>query len=542
MIVLQRPNTATHRADDCTVSARRVGRPRLRALTSLRFVAAMLIVIAHSAGRFGLPTDFGSPFVLDQAVSFFFILSGFILTYVYPVIPLAAVPRFLRARVARIWPAHLVAFALLFLLAGSHAGRQDGHRIDIALANLLLIHGWVPIKSFFFSYNTVSWSISTELGFYILFPFLLHRWRRSWWWKLLLTFGLVCGLVTLINVTHLPAASGLRETGLLYVNPLGRLFEFTLGMTVALLYRRVVTCTRTRTRTRARVVGTVGEVSAIVFVGVCMANSSRWASMIEHVPWIGAAGAFWFREVGATCGAFAALILVMALERGAVSRFLTARLFVVLGEISFALYLLHPVLLTIFTDHARSFLRVPHLILYAMYWALTLLTAHLVWVMIETPMRRFLVQGTRPSISWSVVRAPLHLAEIAVLASLLVTLVAFAVRPIPIDWGHLDAANCTQVSGWAWDARHPNDAVLVFIYDSDLLLTQARANQDRTDLHGTFGNGLHGFSQSLPASLHDGQRHVLRIRVGADGPDLTGGSPAITCATPNQGFLPLVAP
>jgi len=57
---------------------------KLNSLTSMRFVAAAMIVVHHSRGNFGIPLDAGGRFLLDQAVSFFFVLSGFILTYVYP--------------------------------------------------------------------------------------------------------------------------------------------------------------------------------------------------------------------------------------------------------------------------------------------------------------------------------------------------------------------------------------------------------------------------------------------------------------------------
>jgi peptidoglycan/LPS O-acetylase OafA/YrhL len=35
-----------------------------------------------------------------------------------------------------------------------------------------------------FSFNGVSWSISTEVGFYLLFPALIYRFSQIWWWKL----------------------------------------------------------------------------------------------------------------------------------------------------------------------------------------------------------------------------------------------------------------------------------------------------------------------------------------------------------------------
>ncbi len=53
---------------------------RLDALTSLRFFAAIAIVVHHSNGIFWNAADLGA---LDVGVSFFFALSGFILTYVY---------------------------------------------------------------------------------------------------------------------------------------------------------------------------------------------------------------------------------------------------------------------------------------------------------------------------------------------------------------------------------------------------------------------------------------------------------------------------
>src|SRR5207249_11094077 len=93
---------------------------RLDTLTSLRFIAAAMIVVHHTRGCFGIPPRWGDPFPLQHGVSFFFVLSGFILTYVYPSLRLSGAPRFWWARFARVWPAHAFAFVLaLFLLPSS---------------------------------------------------------------------------------------------------------------------------------------------------------------------------------------------------------------------------------------------------------------------------------------------------------------------------------------------------------------------------------------------------------------------------------------
>lgn len=532
--MIVQPATATEAAKKTgdTVGTEVHARPRLDALTALRFVAAALIVVEHSAGNFGLPDDLGRPFVLDQAVSFFFILSGFILTYVYPTLPTRAIPHFLRARIARVWPGHVTAFLLLLLVAGAHAGRGDGHGLGITLANLLLVQSWIPLKASFFSYNTVSWSISTELSFYLLFPLLIRNWEQNWHWKLPLAL-LVIGLTTLINVTHLPASSGLRETGLLYVNPLGRVFEFTLGMTAALWYGRLA-----RRVPRSQTLGTIMEIGALIFVVTCMAYSGAWAAAAGNIPWIGAAGAFWLRETGCTCLAFAALITVMALGAGVVSRVLAWSPCVVLGEISFAVYLLHPVVLKAFTDHARAFLSIPTPLRYTTYWAITLLAAHLVWALIETPTRRWITRTSQPlggPVPWGRVWAGRHLAEGFALAALLVPLALLAARAPTTDWGHLDAANCMQISGWAWDEAQPDRSVIVRTYDNDQLLTTTLANVPRADLVGAFGKGAHGFIQPLPSSMRDGRVHTLRVVVAPQDVPIRGTPRTLGCPATGQG-------
>src|SRR5215211_4335877 len=89
---------------------------RLDGLTSLRFIAASMIVLSHTTILFGLPYAWLDPLPLDHGVSFGFVLSGFILAYVYPSLSWQKAPRFWWARIARLWPAHLVGFLLVLVL------------------------------------------------------------------------------------------------------------------------------------------------------------------------------------------------------------------------------------------------------------------------------------------------------------------------------------------------------------------------------------------------------------------------------------------
>jgi peptidoglycan/LPS O-acetylase OafA/YrhL len=129
---------------------------RLDALTGLRFVAAFAIVLHHS--RNILPGVIPPGWPLDHGVSFFFVLSGFILTHVYPSLQdRTAVAQFFVARIARIWPAHVVAMLLVIAVFGVSFVAQSGTLPTIA--NVLLLHAWVPLPKYFFGYNAPSWSI-----------------------------------------------------------------------------------------------------------------------------------------------------------------------------------------------------------------------------------------------------------------------------------------------------------------------------------------------------------------------------------------------
>src|SRR5690349_9500032 len=130
---------------------------KLNALTSLRFVAAAMIVFYHSDPSFGKYDPFGH-MAKDQAVSFFFVLSGFILSYVYPTLDsFRDIRHFIGARFARIWPAHMFAFLLVLVLIPSQSWLASTgsttHGITKAIANICMVQAWIPKRGYFFGFN-----------------------------------------------------------------------------------------------------------------------------------------------------------------------------------------------------------------------------------------------------------------------------------------------------------------------------------------------------------------------------------------------------
>ena len=364
-------------------------RGQVRPLTSLRFVAATMFVLLHAAGQFGISQTPGGPFLLRQGVSFFFVLSGFILVYVYDELEGVSARSFLRARIARIWPAHIAALLLLLLLVPTARPALDGASTGRLLTNVALLQSWTPTGEQWSSFNGVSWSVSAELGFYLCFPLLVINWRRTWHWKLCGTLLLVGLLIALGNagvfLTTEPVAEGIRNIPVLNVHPLFRLFEFVLGMSAAVLWERLAA-----RRPTGFAVATLWEGLALLLLVGLMYASAPWAAAAAQQDWVGSAGWIWLTNGGIPAGGFAILIVVLGLQGGAISRLLSLPLLVLLGEISYSSYLIHQIIIRYAMDHPDALAVLPTWTQLGLFLGITLLLSYLCWAFVETPFRALL--------------------------------------------------------------------------------------------------------------------------------------------------------
>ncbi|MEI6707794.1 MAG: acyltransferase [Methylococcales bacterium] len=422
---------------------------RLDALTSLRFFAAAMIVIHHASGLFGLrKTDF---FFLEQGVSFFFVLSGFILAYVYPKLETwAEIKHFWRARIARIYPAFFASFLLAFWLLSLGWGFKRG------LANLFMLSAWIPLPRYFFSYNAPAWSISTEFFFYLAFPFLIRRWDKTWLIKLVTSGIIVLSLILVSNWLHLPFCTsindGLTVDALVYIHPLSRIFEFIFGIFVAFYWRKKVAVIQW-----SELSASLCEIGVIFLV----AASMHFAPLSEWVDdtWLGLPAARWSYSSGSML-AFGLLIYVIAIGRGRITVWLSHPLLVLLGEISFSLYLLHQILLIYYQSNIANLPQLSNTLSLAIFWVILLLASYLMWALIEMPGRRLLLgRGKNKIHGTEVMQASWHhhlnlnrntLSAAAVLVGLLVS-IYFSMGNIkrisPSDADAMTAKELTSVIG-----------------------------------------------------------------------------------------------
>lgn len=152
---------------------------RLNALTGLRSFAAVNIVLFH----FSNPKWFGflAPVVNAgyASVSYFILLSGYVLAYNYAGRARAGqldTVRFYKARFTRLYPIYLLSLILAWrMIPQEYATHSHTMFWTGMVLSPLLLQGWIPEISTFL--NTPAWTMSAESFYYLIFPW-LARWKR----------------------------------------------------------------------------------------------------------------------------------------------------------------------------------------------------------------------------------------------------------------------------------------------------------------------------------------------------------------------------
>ena len=238
---------------------------QLRPLTSIRFVFALLVVLGHGLDflkHTGVTRNWPAALltVISHGylgVNFFFVLSGFILAYSYQTRLRQRNDcfEFWWTRFARIYPAYLFAF-LVFLPTGIFSAWRLGQpRLALVTAafQLSLTQSWVPAAAL--EWNGPAWSLSVEAFFYALFPILFlttHTYSKRKLVLFLLSayalsqIGALIGwcfgtrFATLINgILGFSTMSSEGRTLFSMYFPLFRLPEFMFGMALGILFTKV---------------------------------------------------------------------------------------------------------------------------------------------------------------------------------------------------------------------------------------------------------------------------------------------------------------
>ena len=330
----------------------------LPALTSLRFFAAFAVVVLHYRDLLGpIPAWLLHGIVGGQyGVTFFFVLSGFILTYKYKSwfeqgVRDAAYWRFQRFRLARIYPIYVLGLLLdtpWHVIERVQAGQlaQDGQLYWASwLLNLVGLQAWVPAVPYAMFWNTPAWSVAAEFFFYATFPFLTTAIARRLHSPGALAAGFVAAIVlgTALSALAIHAmvyrwqAAPQTQYIVMVYNPLLRYNEFLAGCLAGHYFLRTLGL--------GRYVGSWMFETRRGRNAACIACLAAIALRVGSDDYTGPSAWWWLADVSAKYSVYILPfgVFILAVARGPtwLTPLLENRQLVLLGEASYALYIVH---------------------------------------------------------------------------------------------------------------------------------------------------------------------------------------------------------
>jgi peptidoglycan/LPS O-acetylase OafA/YrhL len=324
-----------------------------------RFAAALFVVFFHFGKNTPLIADRAwSPILLSGplAVSYFYVLSGFIMATVYRSIELKKFGIYWLNRFARLYPLYLLVLCWF-------AYAQPWTRTDLALG-LFLIQAWVPGHAL--SMTVLGWSLSIEIAFYLVFPWVMVFARRIGTVRFAccsISFWLVSqASVTLLSyILQRNVSQWLID--LTFYFPASHLNSFLIGMTAALL---------------------TSKWAPPMWLAAFVAATSLITSgfLILHVP-----GLSRFNivvEDGLHAPLFAAFVASIVKIN---SRVMRSRLSVLLGDISYAVYISQLAVMLILHKYLRLGSTPKNGYELSLFLAVLFIFSFLMYVTFESPAR-----------------------------------------------------------------------------------------------------------------------------------------------------------
>lgn len=368
------------------------GRPPLTPLTGLRFFPALHVVCYHFAQDL-VPKDTPIYNLIHAGyigVNLFFILSGFILTYVY-VAPSGqrslSCGEFWLARFSRVYPVY--GLSLLASIPGFVDTIRYSHltataSLAIATSVPTAMQSWLPNTAC--AWNCPGWSISTEAFFYLLFPalgiFLIPQLQRISLAGRILAIGFfwlisMCApmLYTVADRKHMINQTNAFLYDVVQYNPLVRLPEFCVGIVLGTMFLSILSSHSPRAILSSLLPPLVLLTIIAVLVGT------------PGVPAI-------FFHNGLLVPLFTLLILTLALHRGPVQTLLSLKPVVLLGEASYSMYIMQDLVwswLSRAQAAAGLNLDIQHSVAYFLTYVTTLIGVSILTLkLVEVPARRYL--------------------------------------------------------------------------------------------------------------------------------------------------------
>lgn len=349
---------------------------RIDQLTFTRFLAAVSIVIFHYGGGSIFTEHSQLAFIFENAnisVSYFFILSGFVMIIAYGNKPFVPFIAYFKNRFARIYPLYFLAIILVIFV-------QLNIKFDFSgfFLNIFMIQAWIPGKAL--SFNFPAWSLSVEVLFYAIFPFVFNEVYKKMSLKRIsmgiVLFWIFTQIVTNVLFHYFGESDSVYAKDFLCYNPLLHLHQFLMGNLAGLIFIKYLN-EKKRNYDLLILVFVVLIILALKFP---LGLELHSASALLFVP----------------------LILLLSLNTGVITRLFQKKLFVFLGEISFGVYILqYPVCFFISNYRIKKYLHIDDLTISLLIRiGILILVSSITYIYIEKPILEK-VKGTKKRLTLS---------------------------------------------------------------------------------------------------------------------------------------------
>lgn len=344
---------------------------RIEQLTFTRFIAAISIVVFHY-GQHVFPFN-GEKihFLFSQAnigVSFFFILSGFVMVIAYGKKDRIAFPDFIRKRFARIYPVYVLA---ILLIVGYYISVNSPVDFKALMLNISLLQSWIP--DYPGTLNAPGWSLSVEMFFYLCFPLLFNVLYKKIDLLKMATLVLIIFMVSQV-VFHLGIRSsfyhGLHSSShdVLFYSPYMHINEFLVGNIAGFYFLRGM-----KERNY--------DLPIIILVA-CAVYLLKWKTGLNY-------------HNGLLAIVFVPMIMLLSANNGYITKLFRLKSAVFLGEISYSIYILQlPVFAGLYKLMVYLEIEDPVIHFYTGLIALIIISS-ISYLFFETPLRKMINRAKR---------------------------------------------------------------------------------------------------------------------------------------------------
>lgn len=310
-------------------------RPRIESIQVIRAIAFILIFLSHveltSTGPIG--------------VSLFLVLSGFCMTYSYldrpgkmPIPTLKNNLRFAWGKVKKLYLLHattllfvaFIVFGGLILHRGS--GAEMAEQGGYFTANALLLQSWIPWRDGYFSFNAVSWYLSTTAFSYFVFLWVFRIIQSKDKKRIARFTGTTLALMISVAII---LGVGKETWGwnkaifkwVVYICPLYRAGDFIIGLVAGYIFLAVKKSgSRGLYYSIAEVLVILLMIAQVIIYGFNVSRATNWTLTLFWLP------------TSVLC------IYLFALNKGVISKTLSkSKALIWIGNISGEAFLIHQI-------------------------------------------------------------------------------------------------------------------------------------------------------------------------------------------------------